>query len=93
VLWLDLTAAKARYGRWLGGTLPAFVPFQRTTRARTKAQKDASAAATASAASQQQQNGAQAAEADDRLLVRMRRLRCSSPPSCGSPGSSHAAHG
>lgn len=32
VLWLDLTAAKARYGRWIGGELPTFAEFARTTK-------------------------------------------------------------
>lgn len=41
VLWLDLTAAKARYGRWIGGELPQFTEFARTTRARTARQKEA----------------------------------------------------
>ena len=77
VLWLDLTAAKARYGRWLGAALPGFVPFQRTTRARTKAQKGAEAAAKHSGA-----GGTEAA--DDGLLVCMRRLRCGGR-SCTGP--------
>lgn len=34
VVWLDVTAAKARYGTWLGGVLPTFVPWDRFFRAR-----------------------------------------------------------
>ncbi len=26
--WLDVTAAKARFGMWLGGIMPTFVPWE-----------------------------------------------------------------
>ena len=67
MLWLDITAAKARYGRWIDGCLPAFVPFPTTTRARTKQQKrDAAVDAAARAVS----------DADDDAFIRLSRLRC-----------------
>ena len=66
VLWLDTTAAKARYGRWIDGCLPAFAPFPTTTRARTKQQKkDAAVEAAARAASGM----------DDDAFIRLSRLR------------------
>ncbi|CAK0787588.1 hypothetical protein CVIRNUC_010810 [Coccomyxa viridis] len=66
VLWLDITAAKARYGRWIDGCLPAFVPFPTTTRARTKQQKrDAAVDAAARAIG----------DADDDAFIRLSRLR------------------
>ncbi|BDA49511.1 Endonuclease MutS2 [Coccomyxa sp. Obi] len=65
VLWLDLTAAKARYGRWIGGELPQFADFARTTRARTARQREAQAL----------QHAAAPQEADDEFLVRLRKLR------------------
>ena len=70
MLWLDVTASRARYGRWVEGTLPTFVPFQRTTRARTRAQRDAAAAEEGGG------NGGAPKHPDDGLLIRMRRLRC-----------------
>ncbi len=66
VLWLDITAAKARYGRWIDGCLPTFVPFPTTTKARTKQQKkEAAVEAAARAASSM---------ADD-SVIRLSRLR------------------
>ncbi|EIE19122.1 hypothetical protein COCSUDRAFT_38365 [Coccomyxa subellipsoidea C-169] len=66
VLWLDLTAAKARYGRWINGELPTFAEFARTTKARTSRQKEAQALQRATASPK---------EADDEFLIRLRRLR------------------
>jgi dsDNA-specific endonuclease/ATPase MutS2 len=34
VVWLDSVAARARYGRWIGGTLPKLIPFPKTGKAR-----------------------------------------------------------
>ncbi|CAL5224634.1 g7352 [Coccomyxa viridis] len=66
VLWLDTTAAKARYGRWIDGCLPSFAPFPTTTKARTKQQKkDAAVEAAARAASGM----------DDDSFIRLSRLR------------------
>lgn len=45
VVWLDATAARARYGRWVNGVLPEFVPFPKTSKARGGGSKKAAAAA------------------------------------------------
>ena len=66
VLWLDITAAKARYGRWIDGCLPAFAPFPTTTRARTKQQKREAAVDAAARAIR---------DADDDAFIRLSRLR------------------
>lgn len=34
VVWLDSVAARARYGRWIGGTLPRLIPFPKTGKVR-----------------------------------------------------------
>ena len=34
VVWLDSVAARARYGRWIGGTLPRLINFPKTGKAR-----------------------------------------------------------
>ena len=69
MVWLDLAAARSRYGRWIDGALPEFVPFPRTTRARTKRQAEADAAAAAAAAAAALQ------DPDAALLMRLQRLR------------------
>ena len=69
VVWLDVAAARSRYGRWVDGALPEFVPFPRTTRARTKRQAEADAGAAAAAAAAALQ------DPDAALLIRLRRLR------------------
>lgn len=74
VVWLDVTAAKARYGRWLDGAIPAFVPFPKTTRARTKQQQQQQQEKEAALAADQA--GANSSEADGEFIIRMRRLRC-----------------
>lgn len=38
-MWLDVVAARARYGRWIGGALPTFVPVPIAGRASAKARK------------------------------------------------------
>ncbi len=67
MLWLDITAAKARYGRWIDGCLPSFVPFPTSIRTRTKQQKEAAVEAAARAVS----------DLDDDLFIKLSRLRCS----------------
>ena len=72
VVWLDVTASKSRYGVWLGASLPEFVPFPKTGKARGGAAKQRAAAAA---------NGASGGagglwEDDDKFLVRLRRLKC-----------------
>ena len=39
VVWLDVVAARARYGRWIGGYLPSFVPVPLAGKASAKARK------------------------------------------------------
>lgn len=68
VLWLDITAAKARYGRWIDGCLPSFVPFPTSTSARTKQQKREAAVKAAARA---------ASDLDDDSFIRLSHLRCS----------------
>lgn len=41
VIWLDVATARARYGRWIGGTLPTFVPVPLAGKASAKARKGA----------------------------------------------------
>ena len=36
VVWLDVTVAKARFGRWIEGSLPQFGPFPKVGRVRGK---------------------------------------------------------
>ena len=71
MLWLDITAAKARYGRWIDGCLPSFVPFPTSTRARTKQQKKEAAVEAAARA---------VSDLDDDSFIRLSRLRCSYLP-------------
>lgn len=73
VLWLDAVAARARYGRWIGGVLPEFVPFPKTGRARGGSKQ---AAAAAAAEEQGAAGGGEAGQDDsDRHWVYLRRLR------------------
>ncbi len=74
VVWLDVTASKSRYGTWLGASLPEFVPFPKTGRARggAKQQRAAAASAKADAATG---GGGGLWEDDDKFVVRLRRLR------------------
>ncbi|KAL3134938.1 hypothetical protein ABBQ32_007900 [Trebouxia sp. C0010 RCD-2024] len=39
VVWLDVVAARARYGRWIGGSLPSFAPVPTAGKASAKARK------------------------------------------------------
>ena len=73
VIWLDVTASKSRYGVWLGASLPEFVPFPKTGRARSGAAKQRAAAAAKGADGP---GGGGLWEDDDKFLVRLRRLRC-----------------
>ena len=80
VVWLDVTAARSRYGAWIGGCLPEFVPFPRTGRARggaakQKAMKSADAAADAAADGSAATDAGGVWEDDNKYLVRLRRLR------------------
>lgn len=64
VVWLDSTAARARYGRWIKGTLAQFGPFPSTGKARGGSKK-------AAAADQQQHQE----EEVDRHYLFLKRLR------------------
>ena len=39
VVWLDVVTARARYGRWIGGYFPSFVPVPLAGKASAKARK------------------------------------------------------
>ena len=49
VVWLDGVAARARYGRWISGTLPRLIPFPKTGKAHGKGAKRKKAAAALNA--------------------------------------------
>ena len=69
VVWLDCAAARARYGRWIGGTLPTLGAFPTTGRARGGSKQQAQ---------QAQQDGGEGGEEQDdadRHWVYLRRLR------------------
>lgn len=66
MVWLDCAAARARYGRWVGGTLPMLCPFPKTGRARGGSRQQAQQA--------EQEEGAEQDDAD-RHWVYLRRLR------------------
>ena len=44
VVWLDVVTARARYGRWIGGYFPSFVPVPLAGKASAKARKGNQAA-------------------------------------------------
>ena len=73
VVWLDVAAARSRYGRWADGRLPEFTAFPRAGRARTKRQAEADAAAAAVAAAAALQ------DPDAALLMRRARPALCSP--------------
>ncbi len=57
VVWLDSVAARARYGRWIEGTLPRLIPFPKTGKAR----------GGSAAKKKKQQQQAAAAGAEDKI--------------------------
>lgn len=65
VVWLDVIAARARYGRWIGGCLPCFVPVPMTGKVSARAQKG-SKGLEQPAASQAQ---------EEKLAIRLKHLR------------------
>ncbi|KAI7845433.1 hypothetical protein COHA_000985 [Chlorella ohadii] len=75
VVWLDCAAARARYGRWVGGTLPTLCPFPKTGRARGGSRAAAQQAEQAQQAQQAQQEGGEEQDDADRHWVYLRRLR------------------
>jgi hypothetical protein len=79
VVWLDAAAARARYGRWIGGVLPELVPFPKTGKARggsVASSKAAAAATQQQQGEQEEEEGGGAADDSERHWVYLRRLRC-----------------
>ncbi len=78
IVRLDVAAARARYSTWIGGNLPAFVPFARMARGRKVAKKGGGGFGGGSGgngSAKRQRDGGAAAEEDEDLFVRLRRLR------------------
>ena len=72
VVWLDGVAARARYGRWIGGVLPQLSDFPKTGKARGGSiKRGGDEAATAEA-----EADAAAQDESQRHWVYLRRLRC-----------------
>ena len=69
VVWLDVVAARARYGRWIGGALPTFVPVPIAGKASAKARKGNKPP--------ERQIAAEAGE-EEQFAVRLKQLRCQS---------------
>ena len=67
VVWLDVVAARARYGRWIGGTLPTFVPVPSAGKASAKARKGNKPA--------ERQPAVEAGE-EEQFTIRLKQLRC-----------------
>ena len=86
VVWLDVTASKSRYGVWLGASLPEFVPFPKTGRARGGAAAKQRAAAAAKGVNEGGGGGGGLWEDDDKFLVRLRRLRYPTSLMCACSG-------
>lgn len=72
VVWLDAVAARARYGRWVGGVLPEFVPFPKTGKARGGSKKAQQAQQAAGGGP----GGVESEEEGGGCYVYLRRLRC-----------------
>ena len=66
VVWLDVVAARARYGRWIGGSLPSFVPVPIAGKASAKARKGNKAP---------ERQPAAAAGEEEQLAIRLKQLR------------------
>ncbi|KAL0045927.1 hypothetical protein WJX82_008672 [Trebouxia sp. C0006] len=66
VIWLDVVTARARYGRWIGGTLPTFVPVPLAGKASAKARKGGKVA-------ERQSAGADGEE--EEYSIRLKQLR------------------
>lgn len=91
---MDTVAARARYGRWIGGVLPELVPFPKTGRARGGSSK-----AVAATAQEQLQEGVEgsdiAQDGSGKHWVHLRRLRwmpfCAFLAGCASCCVMHAS--
>ncbi|EFN53577.1 hypothetical protein CHLNCDRAFT_136763 [Chlorella variabilis] len=76
VVWLDGVAARARYGRWIGGVLPELAPFPKTGKARGgggRARQQAAEEAVGDGQGDEGEGGEQ--EEAERHWVYLRRLR------------------
>ena len=71
VVWLDTVAAKARYGRWIGGVLSELTTFPKTGRARGGAAKQQQQ----QAAEEEEEGEGGALDDSERHWVYLRRLR------------------
>lgn len=67
VIWLDVVAARARYGRWIGGTLPTFVPVPVAGKASATARKGNKPP--------EGQNTASDGEEEEKFSIRLKQLR------------------
>ena len=65
VVWLDVIAARARYGRWIGGCLPSFVPVPMTGKVSARAQRGSKGAEQPAGSPKQEET----------LAIRLKRLR------------------
>jgi hypothetical protein len=76
VVWLDNVAARARYGRWLGGVLPEFVPFPKTGKARGGSKRAGAAAAAKSEGTLEGGGGGGGSDGEEEgRYLNLRRLR------------------
>ncbi|GAB4813086.1 hypothetical protein N2152v2_000132 [Parachlorella kessleri] len=80
VVWLDSVAARARYGRWVGGVLPEFLPFPKTGKARggsrKTADKDSSSSSSSGSGSGEGKGSAAGSEGrEEGAYLNLRRLR------------------
>ena len=69
VIWLDVIAARARYGRWIGGCLPSFVPVPLAGKATAKARKGGAPG---------EGQLLSLRETEEMLAVRLKQLKCES---------------
>lgn len=62
-----MVTARARYGRWIGGTLPTFIPVPLAGKASAKARKGGKVA---------ERQGAGADGEEEEYSIRLKQLRC-----------------
>ena len=72
-------AARARYGRWVGGVLPEFLPFPKTGKARggSKTTADKGGGSSSSSSSRREEEGSAAGGGfrEEGAYLNLRRLR------------------
>ena len=80
VVWLDSVAARARYGRWMGGVLPEFLPFPKTGKARGGSKLTAYKGGGSSSGNKDSQEGSAAGRdaREEGAYLNLRRLRYAS---------------